>query len=152
MPSVRATKPSALVAILTMICSFGSATYSHRPSERQSLSRSGYSTHQAITSVWAKTGIPRTRRKMPSKGLEQTDESHQTCTALEDNARAPASNDQQSQRNNNGAPDSAPIALVERAGQHRHVVHNSGKIEWQIPELCYSRMHQVLVQMPDPCT
>jgi hypothetical protein len=26
-----------------------------------------------------------------------------------------ATNDQQSQRNNDGAPDSAPIALVERA-------------------------------------
>jgi hypothetical protein len=27
-----------------------------------------------------------------------------------------APNDQRSQRNNDGAPDSAPIALVERAG------------------------------------
>lgn len=44
-----------------------------------------------------------------------------------------ASNDQQSQRNNNGAPDSAPIALVERAGQHRHVVHNSGKLSGKSP-------------------
>lgn len=63
-----------------------------------------------------------------------------------------ASNDQQSQRNNNGAPDSAPIALVERAGQHRHVVHNSGKLNGKIPELCCSRMLKALVQMPDPCT
>lgn len=106
----------------------------------------------ATTSAWAKKGIARTRRKMPSKGLDQTDESHQTCAALEDNARAPGLQRPAEPAQQQRCARFCPIALVERAGQHRHVVHNSGKLNGKIPELCCSRMLKALVQMPDPCT
>ena len=36
-----------------------------------------------------------------------------------------ATNDQKGQRKNDGAPDPAPVTLVERTGEYRHGAHNS---------------------------
>jgi len=86
---------------------------------------------------------------MPSKELEQTDGSHQTCTALEDTPRAPGLQRPAEPAQQQRRATFCPIPLVERAGQHRHGVHNSGKLNGKSPELYCSRMHKALVQMPD---